>query len=83
MNDFIGILVVIVSIVCMLMAQRQSIPRGNRSVYALLGSVASIMIAVEAAQRSEPGVMILFAAAALVSVLGLIMDYLKPTNPDA
>jgi len=80
MNDFIGIIVVIVAIACMLLAQRANLSRSNRTVYALLGSMASVMIAVEAAHRNEMGVMTLFAAAAAVSMLGLVMDYLKPTN---
>jgi hypothetical protein len=83
MNDNIGILVVIVAVVCMIIAQRRSTPRSSRVTYAFLGSIASIMVAVEAAHRNEPGVLFLFAAAAVVSLIGIALDYLKPTKPGA
>jgi hypothetical protein len=83
MNDTIGIIVVIVAVVCMIIAQRKSTPRPTRTTYAFLGSVASIMIATEAAHRNEPGVLFLFAAAAAMSLLGIALDYLKPTKPGA
>lgn len=83
MNDTIGILVVMIAIVCMYLAQSRNTPRGERRTYSILGGLASTMIAVEAASRNEPGVCILFAAAALVSLIIVALAFVKPTNPDA
>jgi drug/metabolite transporter (DMT)-like permease len=81
MSDIMGILAVILAIACMILSQRKSTE--NRSAYAFLGSIASIMIAVEASHRNELGVLVLFAGAAAFSLIGVAADYLKPTKPDA
>lgn len=77
MSDFTGIIVVIVAVVCMYLAQRKSATTADRRVYSLLGSVASVLITFEAARRGASGVSILFASAAVISLMTLVFDYLS------
>ena len=83
MNDFILATVLIVSVACMYMAQHKSTPKPSRRLYTLLGAIASSMIAVEAANRDQASVVMLFSLAATISVVTLALDYLKPSKPDA
>ena len=83
MSNTIGIIMIMIAVACMLMAQGKSVSRRDRRTYGLLGSLTSIIIAVEASRRGEMGVMLLFAAGAGFSVIGIVLDLLKPTKPDA
>ncbi len=83
MNDITGIIVVTAAIACMVLGQRKNTPLAARRQYALMGMACSVLVAVEAAQRGEPGVTLLFALAACASLIGVVLDYVKPTKPGA
>jgi len=78
MNGTIEFLVIITAIAGTYLAQRS--PSPARRVYSLLGGLASVLVAVEAAQQSQFGVCVLFAASALVSLLLAATNYPKPSK---
>ena len=80
MSNLTGIIVIIIAIACMYQAQRKTATSGDRRAYSFLGSVASVLIALEALHRHEAGVCVLFALAAAVSLATLAVDYFKPSN---
>lgn len=83
MNEIINAAIVVIAVVCMLLAQRKTASRADRRLFGLLGSMASAMVAVKASQNGEMSTMLLFAGAAGFGLIGLVLDYLKPTKPDA
>lgn len=83
MSDIILTVVLAVAVTCMYIAQRKATPRSGKFTYTLLGCVACVMIAIEAARRDQPNMIVLFSVAALISLASLALDYLKPSNPDA
>jgi hypothetical protein len=80
MSNITGIIVIIIAIACMYQAQRKTASSADRRLYSLLGSVASVLISLEALNRHEAGVCVLFALAAAVSLATLAVDFLKPSN---
>jgi len=78
MNGSIEFLVVIVAIGCTYLAQRS--PSPARRVYSLLGGLASILVALEAAGENQFGICVLFASSALVSLVLAATNYPKPSN---
>jgi hypothetical protein len=83
MSDITGIIVVIFAIACTILGQRKNTTIATRRQYALMAMASSLLIAVEAARRDQPTVALFFALAAGASLIGVILDYLKPTKPDA
>jgi|GEM_PF-3680772 len=83
MNDIILTIVVLVSVVCVYLTQNRATPKPMRRTYSLLGSIASILIAIEAGHRELASVTMLFMLAALISLTTLVLDYLKTSKPDA
>lgn len=83
MSDFTGIIVVLLAMACMFLGQRKHTPKVVRRQYSLVGIIASVLVAVEAMHRGEPGVAGLFMLAAGSSLIGLVLDMLKPSNPNS
>lgn len=83
MSDIILTIVLAVAVGCVYLSQRRNAPKSTRKMYSLLGSIACAMIAVESARREQPGMPMLFATASLIGLATLVLDYLKPSKPDA
>ena len=83
MSDFTGIIVVIVAIACMFLGQRKSIQKHIRHQYSLMGIAMSALVAVEAMHRGAGGIAGLFTLAAACSLIGVLLDLLKPSNPNS
>jgi hypothetical protein len=83
MSPIIGVAALVLAVGCMLLAQRKTISRKDRIAYSLLGGITCIVIAIDAANRSEFNSMLLFLGAGACSFAGIIKDFLKPTKPDA
>jgi hypothetical protein len=78
-----NLLVLLIAVASMVLAQRKKTPKPDRKLYSLLGIVASIVVVFKAIGLGQSGTAVLFAAAAAVSLLGVVMDYLKPSNTDS
>lgn len=76
----LNILILIVAVWCMVLAQSTKLKQMDRRLYSLIGSGASIMVAIKAAGQGQMGTASIFAVAAFISLTATAIDFIRSSR---